>query len=90
MRSGMAPVMLRNPRFLQIIVHSDDERIANTDYADRDRELERVRSLDGSNLAPNLRYLYRFAKAPRIANQVTVARSRSLRPWLTRALTRRR
>jgi len=75
-KSGMRLVLLRDKRFLQIIVHSDDERIALTEYSDQQAELARVRSLDGSQVVPLVRYLLDRATAPRVANRFDGRRNR--------------
>jgi hypothetical protein len=72
----MRLVLLRDKRFLQVIVHSDDERIALTDYTDKQAELARVRSLDGSQVVPLVRYLIDRATAPRVANRLDRRRTR--------------
>lgn len=69
-KSGMRMVLLRDKRFLKVIVHSDSERINRTEYADEQAELARVRSLDGSRVIPNMRYLLDRAVAPRVANRL--------------------
>lgn len=90
-KSGMRMVLLRDKRFLQIIVHSDSERITMTDYTDEGAELARVRSLDGSRVFPNVRYFIHSARAPRVANRLDqpttrrFASVRRLRPSRLRA-----
>lgn len=79
LRTGMRPVMLRNRRYLQVILHSDVERIARTEYTDLQAELSRVRSLDGSRIGPNLKYLLGRAVAPRVANQLSGSPGRRFR-----------
>lgn len=67
-RSRMAPVLLRDRRFLRVLTHTDLERIALTDHDDPAAELARVGSLDGSRMVPLLRYVVGRMRAPRVAN----------------------
>lgn len=68
-RKFIRPVLLRNRRFLQVVQHSDLERIQLTDFLDAKAELAKVRALDGSNMRPILRYVVNRAVAPRVANR---------------------
>lgn len=68
-KNFLRPVLLRDRRFLQVLGHSDLERIRLTDFADAEAELAKVAALDGSNMRPILRYVMNRAVAPRIANR---------------------
>lgn len=68
-RTFMRLVLIRDRRFLRVVQHSDLERIKLTDYVDAGAELARVRSLEGYDVAPILRYITNRAVAPRIANR---------------------
>lgn len=65
----LRPVFIRDRRFLRVLQHSNEERIALTDFDDADEEMARVSSLDGSNMRPILRYVVGRAAAPRVANR---------------------
>ena len=67
-RSRLTPVLLRDRRFLEVVTHSDLERIALTDHDDAAAELARVGSLDGNHVVPLLRYVVGRMRAPRVAN----------------------
>ena len=68
-RMFMRPVLLRDPRFLRVIEHTDVERIVLTDFDNATAELAKIGSLDGSNMRPILRYVVNRAVAPRVANR---------------------
>jgi hypothetical protein len=68
-RKFIRPVLLRDPRFLQVVPHSDLERIRLTDFQDANAELAKVHSLDGSSLRPIIKYVVNRAVAPRVANR---------------------
>lgn len=63
------PVLLREPRFLQVLPHDDEERIRLTEFDDAEAELSRIAGLDGSSMRPVLRYVAHRAVAPRRANR---------------------
>jgi hypothetical protein len=65
----LRPVLLRDRRFLQVVPHSDLERIRLTDYADADAEIARIESFDSYDVRPILRYVMNGAIAPRVANR---------------------
>lgn len=67
-RSRLAPVLIRDRRFLEVVTHSDLERIALTEHDDPVAELARVGSLDGNHVVPVLRYVMSRVRAPRVAN----------------------
>ncbi len=68
LRSRLSPVLIRDRRFLQVLAHTDLERIALTEHDDLAAELARVASLDGSHVVPALRYVVDRMMAPRVAN----------------------
>lgn len=68
-RRFLRPVLIRQRGFLRVVQHSDLERIKLTDYTDAGEELARVRSLEGYDVTPILRYIMNRAIAPRIANR---------------------
>ena len=72
-RSRLVPVLIRDRRFLEVVTHSDLERIALTDHDDEAAELARVGSLDGSRMVPLLRYVVGRMRAPRVANSSRLA-----------------
>jgi glycosyl transferase family 7 (putative galactosyltransferase) len=63
------PVHLRDPTFLQVLPHSDAERVRHTGVEDVEAELARIAALDGSALRPVLRYLSGRVLAPPRANR---------------------
>lgn len=63
------PVFLRDLAHLQVVTHSDVERIRHTPVDDVDAELARIAGLDGSAMRPVLRYVVSRAVAPRRANR---------------------
>lgn len=67
-RSRLAPVLIRDRRFLEVLTHSDLERIALTEHDDPAAELARIGSLDGHRMVPVLRYVAGRMRAPRVAN----------------------
>ena len=67
----LRPVFIRDRRFLQVVPHTDLERIRLTNYIDAQAELARIESFDGYNVRPILRYVVNRAVAPRIANRGT-------------------
>jgi hypothetical protein len=68
-RKFLRPVFIRDRRFLQVVEHSDLDRIKLTLFSDADLELARIEALDGSNVRPILRYVASRAVAPRVANR---------------------
>ena len=64
----LAPVLIRDRRFLEVVTHSDLERIALTEHDDPAAELARVGSLDGSRVVPVLRHVAGRIRTPRVAN----------------------
>ncbi len=68
-RMRLRLIMIRKRRFLEVVPHSDLERIRNTEYVDVEAELAKINSYDGYNMRPILRYVAGRAVAPRIANQ---------------------
>ena len=69
-RKFLRPVFIRDRRFLQVVEHSDLDRIKLTLFSDADLELARIEAFDGSpNLRPILRYVAGRAIAPRVANR---------------------
>ena len=62
-------VFLNDPTFLQVLPHSDVERIRHTDFDDVEAELARVAALDGSSVRPVLRYVAGRAVARPRANR---------------------
>jgi hypothetical protein len=68
-RWRLRPVMIRNRRYLEVVPHSDLERIRNTEYVDAAAELAKISSFDGYSARPILRYVAGRAVAPRVANQ---------------------
>ncbi len=67
-RSRLVPVQLRDRRFLEVVTHSDLERVAFTEHEDVGAELARVGSLDGSRMVPVLRHVATRLRVPRVAN----------------------
>lgn len=67
-RSRLTPVLIRDRRFLEVLTHSDLERIALTEHDDPAAELARVGALDGTRMVPLLRYVAGRVRAPRVAN----------------------
>ena len=65
----LRPVLIRDRKFLQVMQHSDLDRIKLTRFIDAEAEIARVASLDGSTMRPILRYLLNRAVAPRVANR---------------------
>lgn len=65
----LRPVLIRDRRFLQVVQHSDLERIKLTEFVDATAEIAKIESLDGSNMRPVLRYVMNRAVAPRVANR---------------------
>jgi hypothetical protein len=65
----LRPVPIRDRRFLQVVPHTDLERIRLTDFVDEQAEIARIESFDGYNVRPILRYVMNRAVAPRIANR---------------------
>jgi hypothetical protein len=68
-RKFLRPVFIRDRRFLQVVEHSDLERVTLTRYEDAELELARIQALDGSNVRPILRYVAGRAVARRVANR---------------------
>lgn len=62
-------VLIRDRRFLQVVPHTDLERIQLTNFADARAEIARIESFDGYNVRPILRYVVSRAVAPRVANR---------------------
>jgi hypothetical protein len=68
-KNRMRPVFIRDRRFLQVLDHTDLERIERTETADTNAALAKIVALDGSTMRPILTYVMRRAVAPRRANQ---------------------
>ena len=68
-RKYLWPVILRDRRFLRVVLHSDLERIMLTDYDSIDAALAQIHSLDGSNMKTVFRYIADRAVAPRVVNR---------------------
>lgn len=68
-RSRIRPVFIRQRSYLQVIPHTDLERVTYTEHESLAEELVRIAALDGTNARPVLKYLLHRAVAPRVANR---------------------